>query len=111
MQPPASIIVTVYVPATVMPEGFCCDEVKPPGPLQENVTPVAPVVAVSCTVPPAQAGPLFDAVTESGGQPTETDALPVIDAVTVSVAVIVLVPVETSVTVNVCAPLSPAAKG
>jgi hypothetical protein len=99
---PGLLTVTVYVPATVMPVGFCCDEVKPPGPVHEKIEPLP--VAKRLTVVPAQAGPLFDAFAVGagpGGQTTLTDALPVIDAVTVSVAVIVCEPGVSSETLNV----------
>jgi hypothetical protein len=43
----------------------------------------------------------------AGGGATVVLALPVIDAVTVSVAVIDCAPVEVSVTLNVCTPASP----
>ena len=66
-------------PVTV---GFCCVDVKAFGPVQRNVTPVAVVVAVSCADPPAQTGPLFDALTVKAGQEIVSEAVPVIDAVT-----------------------------
>ena len=86
----------------MMPVGFCCDEVKPPGPVQEKTEPLP--VAKRSTVEPAQAGPLFEAFAVgagAGGQPTLVDVLPVIEAVTVSVAVIVCEPVDVNVTLNV----------
>jgi hypothetical protein len=94
-----------------MPVGFCCDDVKPPGPVHEKIEPLP--VAKRLTVVPAQAGPLFDAFAVGagpGGQMTFVDAVPVIEAVTVSVAVIVCEPGELSVTLNVCEPLSPETK-
>ena len=98
------------MPATVIPVGFCCVEVKPPGPVHEKVAATG-AVAKRLTEPPAQAGPLFDALgAANGGQTPVVDALPVIDAVTVSVAVMVCAPEELSVTLNVCVPLSPATK-
>jgi hypothetical protein len=108
---PGLLTVTVYVPATVMPVGFCCEDVKPPGPVQEKTEPFP--VAKRLTVDPAQAGPLFEAFAVGagdGGQMTFVDAVPVIEAFTVSVAVIVCEPGELSVTLNVCVPLSPATK-
>ena len=70
-----------------------------------------PPEAKRLTVLPAHAGPLFDAVgAATGGQTPDVDALPVIDAVTVSVAVIVCRPLALSVTLKVCTPLSPATK-
>src|SRR3954451_17088507 len=104
---PGLLTVTVYVPPTVIPVGFCCDEVKPPGPVHEKTEPLP--VAKRLTVKPAQAGPLFDAFAVGagpGGQTTATEAVPVIEASTVSVTVIE--PDESSETMNVCAPLSPA---
>src|SRR5437763_2934934 len=96
-----------------MPVGFCCEEVKPPGPIQEKTEPLP--LPKRLTVDPAQAGPLFVAFakgTGPGGQMRRTvvPAVPVIEAVTVSVAVIDCDPVEVSVTLNVCVPLSPATK-
>src|SRR3954453_8287606 len=105
---PGLLTVTVYVPPMVMPVGFCCDEVKPPGPIQEKTEPLP--VAKRLTVEPAQAGPLFDAFAVGagpGGQTTLTEAVPVIEASIVSVTVID--PDESSETMNVCEPLSPAA--
>lgn len=99
------------MPATVIPVGFCCDEVKPPGPVHEKIEPLP--VAKRLTGVPAHAGPLFDAFAVApgpGGQMTLVDALPVMEAFTVSVAVIVCEPGESSVTLNVCVPLSPATK-
>lgn len=110
---PALVAVTVYVPATVMPVGFCWFEVKPPGPVHEYET-ASGQEAERFTEPPAHTGPLFDAVGGivggGGGHDTVVDAVPVIDADTVSVAVIVCEPGESSVTLNVCEPLSPATK-
>src|SRR4051795_798687 len=107
---PGLLTVTVYVPPTVIPVGFCCDEVKPPGPVHEKTEPLP--VAKRLTVEPAQAGPLFDAFAVGagpGGQTTATEAVPVIEASTVSVTVID--PDELSVTpLNVCVPLSPPVK-
>ena len=48
-----------------MPVGFCCDEVKPPGPVQEKFAPVPEEKRL--TEPPTQAGPLFEAVAEGAG--------------------------------------------
>src|SRR3954451_21608820 len=106
---PGELTVTVYVPATVMTVGFCCEEVKPPGPVHEKTDPLP--VAKILTVVPTPAGPLlvaFAVGAGAGGQTTFVDALPVIEAVTVSVAVIVCEPGESSVTLNVCEPLSAA---
>ena len=110
---PGSVTVTVYVPPTVMPVGFCCDEVKPPGPVHEKTEPLP--VAKRLTVVPVQAGPLFEAFAVGAGpggqmRTTFVEVVPVIDGVTVSVAVIVCNPSEVSVTLNVCVPLSPATK-
>ena len=95
------------------PVGFCCVDVKPPGPVQEKFEPLPE--AKRLTEPPAQAGPLFEAFGNGagpGGQVKMTGiaAVPVMVAVTVSVAVIVCGPVAVSVTLNVCVPLSPATK-
>src|SRR4051812_19258633 len=96
-----------------MPVGFCWDEVKPPGPVQEKFDPVPE--AKRLTDPPMQAGPLFEAVAKGagpGGQTrrTRVPTVPVIEALAVSVAVIVCEPVVVSVTLKVCVPLSPATK-
>jgi hypothetical protein len=107
---PGLLTVTMYVPATVMPVGFCCEEVKPPGPVQEKTEPLP--LAKRLTAVPAQAGPLLLAFAVGGGpggQTTVIEALPLIEALTVSVAVIE--PDEFSVTpLNVCVPLSPPVK-
>jgi hypothetical protein len=108
---PGVLTVTVYVPPVVMPVGFCCGDVNPPGPVHEKIEPLP--LAKRLTVVPAQAGPLFDAFAVgagAGGQMTVVDAVPVMEAVTMSVAVIVCGPGESSVTLNVCEPLSPATK-
>ena len=47
----------------VIPEGFCEEEVKPPGPVHEYVAP-ATLVAVKLKLLPSQTGPLLAAVTE-----------------------------------------------
>jgi hypothetical protein len=64
------------------------------------------------TEPPAHAGPLFEAVRGSPGgggtHDTTVEPVPVIEAVTVSVTVIVCEPGVSSATLNVCVPLSPA---
>src|SRR3954453_7982762 len=62
---PGVLTVTVYVPATVMPVGFCCDEVKPPGPVHEKTDPLP--VAKRLTVVPTQAGPLLVAFAVGAG--------------------------------------------
>src|SRR5207302_7800216 len=104
--------VTTYVPATVMPVGFCSEDVKPPGPVQEKIEPVP--VAKRLPVDPAQAGPLLAAVANGAavsGQTTSTVAMPLIEAVTISVAVIICEPGELNETLlKVCVPLSPATK-
>lgn len=108
---PGLLTVTVYVPPTVMPVGFCCDDVKPPGPVHEKTEPLP--VAKRLTVEPAQAGPLFVAFAVgagAGAQTTFVEVVPVIDAFVVSVTVIVCDPGVLSVTLNVCVPLSPATK-
>jgi hypothetical protein len=101
------------VPATVIPVGFCCEDVKPPGPIQEKTEPLP--LPKRVTVVPAQAGPLFEAFANGAGpggqmRMTVVAAVPVMEAVTVSVAVIDCDPVEVSVTLKVCVPLSPATK-
>jgi hypothetical protein len=110
---PALVAVTMYVPATVMPVGFCWFEVKPPGPFHEYET-ASGQEAERFTEPPAHTGPLFDAVGGivggGGGHDTVVDAVPVIDAVTVSVAAIVCDPFDVNVTLKVCVPLSPLTK-
>src|SRR5947209_1298330 len=106
---PGVLTVTVYVPAVVMPVGFCCDDVNPPGPVHEKIDPLPP--AKRLTGVPAQAGPLFDAEAVGAGAAAQTTlvaAVPVMEALTLSVAVIDCEPGESSVTLNVCAPLSAA---
>jgi hypothetical protein len=108
---PVPLTVTVYVPATVMPVGFCWLEVKPPGPVHEKIVPLP--LAKRLTDPPVHAGPLLVAFAVGvgpGGQETVVEAVPVIDGVTVSVAVIVCGPLVVRVTLKVCVPLSPATK-
>src|SRR5436309_15341980 len=74
---PGLLTVTVYVPAAVIPVGFCCEEVKPPGPVHEKIVPLP--LAERLTAVPAQAGPLLLALAVGagpGGQTTVTEALP-----------------------------------
>ena len=61
---PLTVTVTKYVPASV-DVGFCNEEVKPFGPVQEYVAPLT-VGVESWTVAPVQYGPPFDAVGVAG---------------------------------------------
>ena len=65
LQPP-TVTVTEYVPASAIAAfgrvGFCCDEVKPFGPLHANVALGSGEVAKSEIVEPRQYGPPFEAV-------------------------------------------------
>jgi hypothetical protein len=68
LQPPA-VTVTEYVPASpgaaFARVGFCCDDVKPFGPVQAYVA-FATAVVESEIVPPSQNGPLLLAVGVAG---------------------------------------------
>jgi hypothetical protein len=55
--------------------GFCCDDVKPFGPVHEYVAPVT-VGVVSEIVAPAQYGPSFDALGVAGAGLTMTLVVP-----------------------------------
>src|SRR4029077_20556711 len=76
---PLTVTVTEYVPlaAVVAPEmvGFCRFEVKLFGPVHEYVAPEM-VDAVRAIVPPAQYGPVFDAVGALGEALTTTVVVP-----------------------------------
>jgi hypothetical protein len=76
---PATVIVTEYVPlAAVVAEGivgFCEDEAKPFGPVHEYVAPETAAVDRD-TVPPAQYGPVFEAVGVAGAALTTTFVVP-----------------------------------
>ena len=76
---PLTVTVTEYVPAsaTVMLErvGFCSAEVKPFGPVHAYVAPET-VGVESEIVPPAQYGPVFEAVGVAGVALTTTLVVP-----------------------------------
>src|SRR5213078_1436929 len=66
---PLTVIVTEYVPASAVVAfvrvGFCCDDVKPFGPVHEYVAPATAGV-LSAMVAPAQYGPPLLAVGVAG---------------------------------------------
>src|SRR5436853_1243384 len=72
---PLTVMVTEYVPASavVAPDrvGFCCDEVKPFGPVHEYVAPLTNGVC-SRIVPPVQYGPPLVATGVAGVACTTT---------------------------------------
>jgi len=76
---PLTVTVTEYVPASAVVAfervGFCSDDVKPFGPVHAYVAPVT-VGVDSEIVPPAQYGPLFDAVGVAGVALTTTVVVP-----------------------------------
>ncbi len=76
---PMTVMVTEYVPASAVAAlarvGFCSAELNPFGPVQAYVAP--PTVGVeSEIVPPAQYGPVFDAVGVAGIGLTTTPVVP-----------------------------------
>jgi hypothetical protein len=79
---PFTVTVTEYVPASAVVAfvrvGFCCDDVKPFGPVHEYVAP-ATVAVLSEIVAPAQYGPPFDAVGVAGVALTTTSVVPAAD--------------------------------
>src|SRR5260221_535463 len=79
---PLTVMVTEYVPASAVAAlarvGFCSAGVKPPRPVQAYAAP--PTVGVeSEIVPPAQYGPVFDAVGVAGIGLTTTLVVPAAD--------------------------------
>ena len=59
VHPLASVTTTVYVPATAgLTVGFCIVEVKPDGPLHDQLT-ASPPVSISVTSSPIHTGPLL----------------------------------------------------
>src|SRR5947208_12265729 len=90
LQPP-TVTVTEYVPASAAAAfarvGFCCDEVKPFGPVHAYVAP-AVVEVKSAMVAPAQEGPPFVAVGVAGIGLTATSAVPAAEVQPSAAAVI-----------------------
>src|SRR5881392_1027859 len=88
---PSIVIVTEYIPVAAAVafaiDGLRTAEVKLFGPVQLYTAPGTSVTS-SCSVPPWQIGPLFVAVTDMLWQPTLVFAVPVIEPLNVSVAVI-----------------------
>ena len=76
---PLTVTVTEYVPASAVVAfervGFCADDVKPFGPVQEYVAPET-VGVDSEIVAPSQYGPPFDAVGVAGVALTTTFVVP-----------------------------------
>src|SRR5213075_1415595 len=76
---PFTVMVTEYVPASAVVAlervGFCCDDVKPFGPLHEYVAPLTNAVE-SEIVAPSQYGPPFDGVGVAGVALTTTFVVP-----------------------------------
>jgi hypothetical protein len=74
---PLTVMATEYVPASAAVAfarvGFCCDEVKPFGPVHAYVAPLT-VGVKRAIVAPAQNGPLFDAAGVAGVGLTVTAA-------------------------------------
>ncbi len=76
---PATVMVTKYVPASAVVAfgrvGFCCEELKPFGPVHEYVA-VATVGVESEIVAPSQYGPPFEALGVAGVGFTMTEVVP-----------------------------------
>jgi hypothetical protein len=68
---PFTVAVTEYVPAaagvTFAIDGFCCEDVKPFGPVHAYAVAPGTDEAVSWSVPPTHSGPLLDAEGAAGG--------------------------------------------
>jgi hypothetical protein len=92
---PFTVTVTEYVPAFAVVDpamvGFCCDEVKPFGPLHAYVAPLT-VGVESEIVAPAQYGPPFDAVGVAGIGFTTTLVVPAAEVQPLTVTVTEYVP-------------------
>src|SRR6266567_3934136 len=80
---PLTVTVTEYVPASAVVAfarvGFCCEEVKPFGPVQAYVA-FATAGVESAIVEPAQNGPPFDAAGVAGIGFTTTGVVPPAEA-------------------------------
>src|SRR5437762_12086396 len=91
---PFTVIVTEYVPASAVVAfvrvGFCCDDVKPFGPVHEYVAPVTAGVLSEIDAP-AQYGPLLLVVGVAGGALTATFVVPAAEVQPLPVIVTVCV--------------------
>ena len=101
---PFTVIVTEYVPESAAVAlarvGFCCEEVKPFGPLHAYVAP-ATVGVESEAVAPSQYGPLFEAVGVAGAGLTTTFVVPAADVQPFTVMVTEYVPAAARVAASV----------
>src|SRR3954453_22146644 len=92
---PDTVTVTEYVPASAVVAlervGFCREEAKPFGPVHAYVAPATAEVE-SVIVPPAQYGPVLDAVGVVGMALTTTEVVPAADVQPVTVIVTEYVP-------------------
>src|SRR5207302_694632 len=92
---PFTVTVTEYVPASAVVAfvrvGFCCDELKPFGPVQEYVAPVTNAVD-SEIVAPSQYGPPLVAVGVAGVALTTTFVVPAAEGQPFTVMVTEYVP-------------------
>src|ERR1051325_2034022 len=79
--------------------GFCSVDVKPFGPVQAYVAP-ATVVAFSCTVSPAQYGPVFDATGAAGLALTTTFVVPAAEVQPLTVTVTEYGPASATAALN-----------
>jgi hypothetical protein len=97
---PLTVTVTEYVPETpgaaFARVGFCCDEVKPFGPVHEYVAPLTNAVE-SAIVAPSQYGPPLLAVGVDGVGLTTTFVLPAAEVQPFTVTVTEYVPASASV--------------
>src|SRR3954453_3991343 len=97
---PDTVIVTEYVPASAVVAlgrvGFCSAEVKPFGPVHAYVAPATTGVE-SVIVPPAQYGPVLEAVGVAGIGLTTTEVVPAADVQPVTVIVTEYVPASAAV--------------
>src|SRR5206468_1390739 len=92
---PLTVTVTEYVPASAVVAfarvGFCCEEVKPFGPVHEYVAPLT-VGVLSAIVAPAQYGPALLAVGVDGIALTTTFVVPAAELQPLTVTVTEYVP-------------------
>ena len=97
---PLTVIVTEYVPASAVVAvervGFCAEEVKPFGPVQEYVAPLT-VGVESAMVAPSQYGPPLLAVGVAGVGLTTTFVVPAAEVQPLTVIVTEYVPASASV--------------
>src|SRR6266542_7068600 len=92
---PATVMVTKYVPASAVVAfgrvGFCCEELKPFGPVHEYVAPATNAVD-SAIVAPSQYGPPLVAVGVAGVALTTTFVVPAAEGQPLTVIVTEYVP-------------------